>query len=720
MRSRSAVAALLAGFLAAVLPAAAAPAAALAPVARSGRLELLFDETTGALAVRELANGELWRSAPEPVPGAPPLAPAQARMVASPFTLSYLNGAGTVAFTADAFTPGVTVETTRLGAGVRAAYTVRSSEPAGTIRFDVEYTLHDDALLVRVPGSSIAEDGDLMIVSLQVLPFLGANADRTGGGLLLPDGSGVFLAWRQPAALAPVSFQLPLYGEERFAFPYRGGSPGPAALARFETRPETACLPAFGMVRRGRALLGVAEAGAENTRVRGALAGHLVDLNRIGAEFIYRRPYTAFLSRTVTVERYQRDIEAGDRAVRFVFIGPGDWQAAAAAYRRVTGLPPASATGAAAAPSLVVRVFCGIGVRRLFGSRLVVATTFAQAADIARAVRAAGVGRFSLVLVGWETGGYLGRPPRMRPPEAALGGERGLRELSSACRALGVRLFLEADWSIAVRGGSGFRTGRDALRDLDDHAVTDGQGTFLVSPRAAVERFAAPDLAAFARWGVDGVAIRGLGTVLMGDYREGRSLGRSGSLGYLLRLAAMARESGLAVLADGGNAYAAPFADGLYNVPGTSSRYLFADRDVPLLQMSLGGGRWLAGRPLNLAPDLRDALLASVAVGMVPTLELTAEDPIVLRGTGYDHLVRSRAADLLEDAGDLLARIDRETAGAAGRAIAGIAEPAAGVTVLAYEGGGEVVVNRSPAPFSWRGRTVAAGDLAGTGGGGSR
>jgi hypothetical protein len=182
----------------------------------------------------------------------------------------------------------------------------------------------------------------------------------------------------------------------------------------------------------------------------------------------------------------------------------------------------------------------------------------------------------------------------------------------------------------------------------------------------------------------------------------------------------MARENGLAVLADGGNAWTAPLAEGLYNVPGTGSRYLFEDRDVPLLQMALSGGRWLSGRALNLAPDLRDAMLASVATGMVPTIELTAEDPVGLQGTGYDHLVRSRAAEVLADTGDLLARIDRETSGTAGRVLAGIAEPAAGVTVLSYEGGGRVVVNRSSAPFAWEGRTIAAGDLAGTAGGGSR
>lgn len=732
MRSRSAVAVLLGAIILAAAPRVPqAGAAGLEPVARSAALELLFDEATGQIAVRELASGDVWRSAPEPAAGSRALAPAQARMVASPFALSYLNRAGTVSLAADSFTPGVAGAVSRTGAGVRVAYTVTSADPAGTIRFAVEYALDGDALLVRVPGASVAEDGDLMIVSLQVLPFFGANADRSGGGLVLPDGSGALVAWRPPTGVSPVTFRLPLYGEERFRFAPRASS-GPAALERFEIRPEAACLPAFGMVRRGRALLGVVVAGAEHTRVQGALAGHLVDLNRIGAEFVYRRPYTAFLSRTVTIQRYQRDREGGDRAVRFVFLGPGDWQTMAAGYRRVAGLAStpggtaaAAATSsagpaAAAPPSLVVRVFCGIRTRRVFGDRLVATTTFAQAAGIARAVRAAGVGRFALVLVGWESGGYAGRLPRMRPPEAELGGERGLRELAAACRALGVRLFLEADWTIAVKGGAGFRAGRDALRDLNDHPVTDGQGAFLVSPRAAVERFAGPDLAAFARWGVDGVAVRNLGTVLMGDYREGRSLGRSGSLGCLLQLVSMARASGLAVLADGGNAYTAPLVEGLYNVPGASSRYLFVDRDVPLLQMALGGGRWLAGRPLNLAPDLRDAILATVAAGMVPTLELTAEDPVSLRGTAYDQLVRSRADEMLAEAGELLARVDRETAGTAGRPLVGIGPAAEGVTVLAFEGGGELVVNRSSRPFVWKGRTVAAGDLAGFVGGGSR
>jgi hypothetical protein len=696
--------------LAAALVAVGAHAAGLEPVARSASLELLFDAATATLAIREPAAGVTWRSVPEPVPGEPALAPAQASLVASPFRLSYVNRAGTTALAADSFSPGVTSTVTRIVNGVRVHYELASSVPAGAIRFDVEYRLADDTFEVRVPGGSIVEEGDLMVVSLQVLPFLGANPDRSGGGFVLPDGSGTLVAWRPPTGSFPVTFSLPLYGEERSSFAASG-------LQRFATREEAAALPVFGMVRAGRAMLGVAVAGAEQMRVRGTLAGYLVDLNRIGAEFIYRRPYLAFLSRTKTIQRYPLAISGGDRAVRYVFPGRGDWQAMAAAYRRVAGLPVTTPAGGP--PSLVVRVFCGIRVRTMIGSRLVVATTFSQAADIVRAVRAAGVERFVLELVGWETGGYAGRLPRMRPPDAAFGGERGLRELVAACRSLGVPVFLEADWSVAVPGGPGFRARRDALRDENDLPVTNGQGTFLISPRAAVERFAADDLAAFASWGVDGVAIRGIGQVLMGDYHEGRILGRSGSLDYLQQLEAMARKAGLRVLADGGNAYAAGAAEGLVNLPVAGSGFLFADRDVPLLSMSLAGARWLAGRPLNLAPDIRDAVLAGTAIGMIPTIELTAEDPVRLQDSAYEHLVRSRADEVLADIGDLLAAIDRETAAVAGRTMVGWSEPAPRVTVLAYEGGARLAVNRSAAPFTWDGGTVPAGWLAVAPAGGS-
>ncbi len=155
--------------------------------------------------------------------GQPALAPAQARMVASPFMLSYMNAAGT-AFTADAFTPGVTGTSARITAGVRVGYTVPSADPVGAIRFDVEYTLDGDALLVRVPGDGIVEEGDLMIVSLQVLPFLGAHADRTGA------------AWCCRTAAAPWS-----PGGRRRASPRspsscrctaRNGSPSPPARPR--------------------------------------------------------------------------------------------------------------------------------------------------------------------------------------------------------------------------------------------------------------------------------------------------------------------------------------------------------------------------------------------------------------------------------------------------------------------------------------------------------
>jgi hypothetical protein len=78
--------------------------------------------------------------------------------------------------------------------------------------------------------------------------------------------------------------------------------------------------------------------------------------------------------------------------------------------------------------------------------------------------------------------------------------------------------------------------------------------------------------------------------------------------------------------------------------------------------------------------------------------------------------VRSRADAVLADVGDLLAAVDRATAAVAGRAITAVATPAAGVTVLTFEGGARLAVNRSSAPFSWNGAAVPAGGLAAAGG----
>jgi hypothetical protein len=704
----------------------AAPCAGAQPVAvaRTASLELLFDPGNGDVTVRDLRAGELWSSNPPLTAGDRSLSEALLAERGSPFLLSFRDSDMKVAYTANRQSAGVTFAWEKIPGGVRAQYSVSAKVDtraagggsyAGTLSFAMEYVLEGDALRVIVPGDSVKEAGSFIIVSLQVLPFFGATADASGGALILPDGSGAAAAFRPPAAQSSAFFSLPVYGEERFTFAPRRrpiGSLSPdelaAFLAGFDPRPAAAALPVFGLLRRGRGIAAVIDGGEMYARVRGALPGVIFDLARVCADFDYRVSYVSFLSRQKTETRYLRTLIPGDRSVRYVFLpGPGAGIAEiAAAARGVLAVRAGVTVGAARAPGLDIRIFCGVTVPRPLGRRLVVATTFDQAAEIARDARSRGFSNLSVTLVGWQQGGWQGALPRSVPPERLLGGEAGLRRLVRACHEIGAALFLEVDYLLAVPGAARFNITRDSIQAPNKIAITDGAGTYLVSPRAALERFAPSDIAWLKDVGVDGLSFRHAAGVLLGDY--GHGITREQSAGYASDLLRLARAKGLQVRAEGGGAWALGSVDAFYGIPLAASGYPFAAEDAPLYVQTLHGTVGLITAPLNGAADLRGAVLRSIGLGVTPSVEVIAADPGVLRDTPYNGLYRARYREVLDEIAVAAAPASRWLPGLAGAVLSARTETTAGLSATRFGAAGTILANTGAVTLAWSGTAVPA------------
>jgi frataxin-like iron-binding protein CyaY len=64
-----------------------------------------------------------------------------------------------------------------------------------SIEIAIEFVLDGDSLLICIPADSISENGNLAIVSIEVLPFFGAADRNTDGYVLFPDGSGAIMRY---------------------------------------------------------------------------------------------------------------------------------------------------------------------------------------------------------------------------------------------------------------------------------------------------------------------------------------------------------------------------------------------------------------------------------------------------------------------------------------------------------------------------------------------
>ncbi len=142
-----------------------------------------------------------------------------------------------------------------------------------------------------------------------------------------------------------------------------------------------------------------------------------------------------------------------------------------------------------------------------------VAATFDRVKDIVRELKAQGVEKAELCLVGWNIGGHDGRWPQAFPAEPLLGGDAKLRELVAFARGAGYQIVphgnfrdayaiadcWDAEWTIKNADGS--------LLPRDGGSRTWGGGMpYAVCPQRAYEKFCTKDMPRMATFGFRGLA----------------------------------------------------------------------------------------------------------------------------------------------------------------------------------------------------------------------
>lgn len=743
MRSRAASAFLVLLVLAVALPLTSAEERDIGPgyrrVAATEALELYFDEGALGLLVRDRRDGSVWRSSPVASAVEARLSDSWKQALASPFLVSFTDRTRGVGNVLDLSRPLInTSDDTRkveqstaltveaLPDGVKLRYRVErkvgstavggwggAQSQQGTLGFSVSFRIVGDYLEASVPSADIVEQGDFSLASIELLPYLGANADTSGGALLVPDGVGALLPYRESRGGATVSVTLPVWGQEQFPFsharqPARGALPRELyfRLGEYTLSPYTASAGVFGLLRGGAGFLGIVTEGEEEAQVKAALSGHVVAYNRAGAEFWFRRPYTQHLSRSMNVTKLGDTRIPGSRTVRYVFVpGPrASYVDLARTYReyltRERGVAPL-----AGEPTLPVHLFCGIRKRELLSNRLLTTTSYAQAARIIEELASRGASGLTYVLKGWAKGGFEGALPAKTEPEPRFGGRKGLEDLVSRAGAAGARLYLEVDYVTSIRGNPGFSM-RSIVRDANRLPITNQEGTYVLSPSVAYEKFALREIPILAGMGVDGLHFRHLGSLVLSDRGEEHFQERGRAIEEWRRILDLARERGLGVSVEGANSYTLGLAGALTRVPGDASLRITGSEEVPFFPIAMHGLVSYSSAPLNLSGTKRQDLLRMIEYGAVPLFELTAEDSVLLQYTTYSGLFASRFEHWVDAVLEAHRIFVREMGHLHGVEIVDHERAGPGLARTVYGDGTEVLVNYTELPWQAGGREV--------------
>ena len=538
--------------------------------------------------------------------------------------------------------------------GVQISF--RFSREKEQFTIPLRLTLEEGALRAEVLFEEIEEAGTARITAVKLLPYLLAGRKGEDGYVLVPDGSGMAIAFDEPT---PGTFSQPVYGAD------------PALTKRTQTGvQQTVQLPVIGMEQEGLAALGILEQGDAIAFIEAQSPGVDSSYASVSPLFTYRQMDVSVLADSAWNEREVTVVS--DRkadvnpVVRYHFLEGDQAQPAgmAAVYREYLLSQGVTARIPDGPLPCSFEVFGAVGKSGSFlgfpVTRTVSATTAADLEEMFRAFREAGISSSWWTLYGFTKGGMYGGKLGDAAIDGAVGGKGAYRALRETAEEQGAQIYLGADLQNIYRQSFGYSflnapvkqlSGDNAYQYFFKRHLPSRDKTIqwlLLRPGRLAE--AAEDfLRGYRSISGAGIALLTAGDSLYADYNRSNYASRTDALTAVVEMGQTLREGAGQVLATGGNAYALRYADGVLNVPASSSGYTYSSWDIPFYQLVLHGLLPMTAAPTNARDgDGWEHALQNLETGMLPSYRLTGSSPEVYRDTRLNFLFHTDYRDWVE------------------------------------------------------------------------
>lgn len=499
------------------------------------------------------------------------------------------------------------------------------------VSFDVTVALEGNRLQLSVDEASIAEGEEFKLKSMTFLPYFGSGySDQTDGYLFVPDGSGALIRFQKPANYSS-AFSKKVYGKDLAIDVLADPSDLKAYRPNdYIVEDPQVLMPVYGVVHGAyqNGVFGVIDQGAEYASIVANPAAPNNPYNWAAARFEFRQKYNLSTNRkegTGAIVPQEHRNELSPSLSLYVLDGEqANYDGMAVFYR---GLLEKSGTllGVVGTDSsLPLRLeILGAGLRDEFlGKSVRVFTKAEEAQGMVRRLTADGITNLSLVYRGYTKNDEAGNPLLKK-----LGGKQDFAELAELVSSQGGRYYWYLDPMSANTDQINQRS--EAANNLSNMVIRIGRENFALLYRdtyfyrlsemtrrveKALNRGYYADAPVFA---VNQLSFR-----LYGDYTRNQEKTRAENLPQFISLVEKLA-GGQSIPLYQPNQYLWKYTSEFYNVPLTSSQYLFETDTVPFLQIVLSGHMELFGAPLNTGTYSSERLLRMIEYGISPSFTVT-------------------------------------------------------------------------------------------------
>lgn len=544
----------------------------------------------------------------------------------------------------------------------------------------IEYALTDAGLKVTVLDESIQEMEEYPVTAITVLPYFTASHSSVDGYMVIPDGSGAVMNYNN-GKTSYTQYAKTVYSTD---------------LTKMDeikiTETEDLVFAMFAMVNTNipgnegvkSGVLVDVEQGGSQLRLSANISGITDSYNKIYYSAFYRESQKTTIGvgyYATTFTKWTETRTHSDIVFNYCFLGDEELNYASIAkkYREILvdryGLESKDTTDETVLNVSLVGAydfrnnFLGIGYRD-YGSM----TTFSQAEEILKDLKAHGANHINAYYLGWRNKGLIDTSFESFKVSKELGGKSDLEDLVDYTKSNDIELYLDLNFGELNKFQESYGKSRYSSRDVSGSYVekypydlSSGMydkkqdAIYVLSPRfygvfmeSLVESYT-DDI------GLTNLSLKNLGSALASDYKRYNEFFKENSLQESIKALEYATSNGIDNLSlYAPYDFAFKYTSNALEVPYVATQYEVLDYSVPFYQLVVSGLFDYSGEVINAHDEKGNQwhIMHILETGSNVSFTFSFEDSTKLIQTDYKYYYYTEYSKWTNDVKEVVSTID--------------------------------------------------------------
>lgn len=591
------------------------------------------------------------------------------------------------------------------------------------ISFTFTGKLVDDKFSFAMDDESLKETGKSKLGKVSFMSFMGSvYEDTVPGYILVPDGAGALIRFQKTKAYQS-GYSRRVYGSDLSIDKKAGTSNlNGNRTDDYATEENQLSLPLWGVVHgeNQNGFLATVDSGELYTVINAIPAGaenQTVKFSRAYADFVYRSEYNKRVSNSKVVAQPQEEPNAVNPKLTYTFLTgeEANYSGMASVYREkllAEKLLPENEIAKDGDISLLLHV-AGSEVKEGFLSNgLAELTNAEQASSMLDKLGESGITNVSMMISGWNQGGYHGASYGNIKFEKKVGSEKELKALQDKLEGQGGSLTLVLNLMTANEDQINTKQDVALNATLDSVFETIPNKGLMYQDTYYIRHGKMKDAMEKAFSGLEGfnLLMEDAAKYLHADYTINNEKTRDAVMKELIEVVSEAKQD---LLFDAENLYMLKYATKITDIPVSNSQYVYETDSVPFLQMVLRGSVDYYAPYSNLGFYSNASILKMIEYGAYPSFMVMGADNFSISDTPLENHFSLNFEDWEEKIYNVYGKVNEALSKVKGAAITAHHVEAEGVYLTTYDNGVQIFVNYNNEDYvTENGLTVPAGGYA--------